>query len=92
MSNISEAPRQHIQRANRDAPLRTCAELGVCQNLATPCLLCNDPKADPWPPEQDSLTPIERIGIWVTCAVLTTITLAVVVGGTSYAYFRWVAP
>lgn len=67
---------------------RTCAELGVCQGLSIPCLLCNDT----WPEPVDTLTPMEQIGTWIGYTVLALLTVAVACGVAGYTYYRWIAP
>lgn len=66
---------------------RTCDQMGVCQKLPIPCLLCDKP----WP-EEDTLTPMEQIAGWLVIAVIGTCTVVTLAGGASYIYFRWIAP
>lgn len=74
------------------APVRTCAELGVCQNLAIPCLLCTRADAERWPPEQDTLSSFEQISYWIGTTLVCTGTVGVLCGMAGYAYIRWVSP
>ncbi len=67
---------------------RSCAELGVCQHLPVPCLIC---KASPWPEAKDTLTPMEQIATYVGYSLLAMVSVAVVAGCTSYTYYRWFA-
>lgn len=45
---------------------QSCADAGRCQGRKIPCLTCTRPDAAPWPPEQDTFTPAERMG-WPLC-------------------------
>lgn len=71
-------------------PRRTCAELGVCQNRPTRCLLCIDDPA-PWTPDEVTCTPFERIGYWITLTVVCCITAGTAVGSACFIYGRWFA-
>ncbi len=77
-----------LDQSTTCAGQRTCAELGVCQNLPIPCLLC---EAHPWPEDEDTLTTWEQIGKWIGWAAIVAITIVVVVGGGSYSYYKWFA-
>lgn len=85
--NWAFEPAKPSQSATAPKPERTCDQMGVCQQLPIPCLLCDKP----WP-EEDTLTPMEQIGGWLAIAFVGICTVVTVAGGASYIYFRWIAP
>ena len=74
---------------------RTCDELGICQGRAIPCLNCTHADMPVWQPDEAiTCTPIERMGYWLTVALLTTGIAAAVVGiagAAGYVYVRFIA-
>lgn len=78
----------------------TCAELGVCQSMATPCDQCQDAieattvfgaldAGGPAQPADPTPTPFDEIGYWLFVATLgagSAAIMAVIVG---YFYAKW---
>lgn len=72
------------------APFQSCADAGTCQGRKTPCLTCaNDPK--PWSPtDEDTCSPMELAGYWISIIVVATFSVGTVAGIAGFIY-GWLA-